>query len=151
MTPADRAEALLRRYFDACNAADRAALIDCFSADAVHWFPPGMPGGAWRGAEAIAEGWVRFVDRLHAVWTVDRIVAAADGREAVMEWSNWTRGRDREDRLTRGADWYVFDDDAARITEVRAYFAAPLQADRAVNELERFDYGARGYPTRRPD
>ncbi|MEM1316265.1 MAG: nuclear transport factor 2 family protein, partial [Pseudomonadota bacterium] len=110
----------------------------------------GMPGGAWRGAEAIADGWVRFVDRLGAVWTVDRIVAAADGRNAVMEWSNWTRGRDGEARLTRGADWYEFDAAVETITEVRAYFAAPLPAGRAVNELEGFDYAARGYPTERP-
>lgn len=151
MAPADRAEALLRRYFDACNAADHAALVDCFAEDAVHWFPPGMPGGAWRGAAAIADGWVRFVDRLDSVWTVDRIVTAADGRNAAMEWSNWTRGKNGEDRLTRGLDWYEFDADVARIADVRAYFAAPLPSDRAVNELETFEYAARGYPTARPE
>ncbi|MEO0682608.1 MAG: nuclear transport factor 2 family protein [Pseudomonadota bacterium] len=151
MTPADKAEALLRRYFDACNAADRAALVACFTDRATHWFPPGMPGGAWRGAEAIADGWVRFVDRLDAVWTVDRVCAAADGRDAVMEWSNWTRGRDGVERLTRGADWYRFDLHVRRITEVRAYFAAPLSSDLVAHELAEFDYATRGYPIRRPD
>ena len=53
----DKREALIRRYFDACNAADHDALVACFTPDAVHYFPPGLPGAPWRGAEAIAGGW----------------------------------------------------------------------------------------------
>ena len=29
-------DALIRRYFDACNAADYDALMSCFTPDAVH-------------------------------------------------------------------------------------------------------------------
>lgn len=146
MTPPERAEALLRRYFDACNAADVETLRACFTEDAVHWFPPGMPGEAWRGAEAIAANWARFVAKLDAVWTVDRLIAAPDGREAVLEYSNWTGA----ERLTRGVDWYLLTEDLARIAEVRGYFAAPVDLSREVNELAGFPYASRGYPTARP-
>ena len=47
-------EATIRRYFDACNAADHAALLGCFTPDAVHYFPPGLPEIPWRGADTIA-------------------------------------------------------------------------------------------------
>ena len=43
-------EALMRRYFDACNAADFDALVACFTPDAVHYFPPGLAGVPWRSA-----------------------------------------------------------------------------------------------------
>ena len=46
-TPEDHA-ALIRRYFDACNAADYDALVDCFTPDAVHYFPAGLPEVPWR-------------------------------------------------------------------------------------------------------
>jgi hypothetical protein len=45
----DAMESLIRRYFDACNAADANAIAACFVADAVHYFPPGMYGGPFRG------------------------------------------------------------------------------------------------------
>ena len=40
---------LITRYFDACNAADSGGIARCFAPEAVHYFPPGMYGGAWRG------------------------------------------------------------------------------------------------------
>ena len=43
-------EAEIRRYFDACNAADYDALMSCFTPDAVHYFPPGLADIPWRGA-----------------------------------------------------------------------------------------------------
>ncbi|WP_225185049.1 nuclear transport factor 2 family protein [Bradyrhizobium sp. NBAIM01] len=42
-------EATIRRYFDACNAADYDGLTACFTADAVHYFPPGLPDIPLRG------------------------------------------------------------------------------------------------------
>ena len=44
----------MRRYFDACNAADYDALVSCFTPDAVHYFPPGLDGVPWRTADTIA-------------------------------------------------------------------------------------------------
>lgn len=145
MTPPEKAEALIRRYYAACNAADAAALADCFTEDAVHYFPPGFPGEVWRGRAALAENWARFARKLNGHWTLDRFLSAPDGREAVIEWTNFTVGR-----ITRGGEWYLFDDAVERIREVRAYFAAPLEPGRAVHELAGFDYAGRGYPTERP-
>lgn len=48
-------EALIRRYFDACNAADYDALMSCFTPDAVHYFPPGLPEIPWRSADTISK------------------------------------------------------------------------------------------------
>ena len=45
---------LIRKYFDACNAADYDALMSCFTADAIHYFPPGLPDIPWRTVDVIA-------------------------------------------------------------------------------------------------
>jgi len=42
---AQRIEEAIRAYFVACNAADAAAMIACFTPDAVHYFPAGSPSG----------------------------------------------------------------------------------------------------------
>ena len=34
---------LIRKYFDGCNEADIEKMVSCFTPDAVHYFPPGMP------------------------------------------------------------------------------------------------------------
>ncbi len=34
---------LIRCYFDACNEADYDKLVSCFTPDAVHYFPSGLP------------------------------------------------------------------------------------------------------------
>ena len=54
----------MRRYFDACNAADYDALVACFTPDAVHYFPPGLAGVPWRSADTIARGWQECVATL---------------------------------------------------------------------------------------
>ena len=87
-TPADY-EALMRRYFDACNAADYDALVACFTPDAVHYFPPGLDGVPWRSADRIARGWQQCVATLGSQWTVDRLIVSHDSPEAVMEWTHW--------------------------------------------------------------
>ena len=79
----------MRRYFDACNAADYDALVACFTPDAVHYFPPGLDGIPWRSADTIARGWQHCVATLGSQWTVDRIVVSQDSPEAVMEWTHW--------------------------------------------------------------
>ena len=65
-TPGDHA-ALIRRYFDACNAADYQGLVDCFTPDAVHYFPPGLPEIPWRSAETIARKWIWCVEHLGSI------------------------------------------------------------------------------------
>ena len=125
-------EALMRRYFAACNAADFDALVACFTPDAVHYFPPGLAGVPWRSAETIARGWQECVATLGSQWTVDRLVVSHDSPEAVMEWTHWKNARGT---ALRGAEWYAFDPGSLRISEIRAYYAAPADPAVTVNEL----------------
>lgn len=138
----EKAEALIRHYFDMCNKADRQGLIDCFTPDGVHYFPHGLPGAPWRSAEAIADGWVSCVRDLGSKWTIERVLCAADGREAVIEWTHWKTLRGE---ALRGDEWYIFNDDITRIREIRAYYASPVNKTESVNQLHGFDYQSRGY------
>lgn len=142
MTPAAKAEALIRHYFAMCNAGDRQGLIDCFTPEGVHYFPPGLPGAPWRGAAAIADGWVWCVRTMGSRWTIEKVLCAADGREAVIEWTHWKTGIGE---ALRGDEWYVLNADVTRIAEIRAYYASPVNKAERVNGLHGFDYEARGY------
>lgn len=142
MTPVEKADALIRRYFAACNDADHIALVACFTPDAVHYFPPGLPGAPWRGATAIADGWVWCVKTLGSRWTIEKVLAGADGREAVIEWTHWKTALGE---VLRGDEWYVFNDDITAIVEIRAYYASPVNKFEPVNALFDFDYAGRGY------
>ena len=84
-------ETLIRRYFDACNAADYDALMACFTSDAVHYFPPGLPEIPWRGANTIARKWIWCVENLGSQWTIDKVLISHDSNEAVIEWTHWKR------------------------------------------------------------
>ena len=141
-TPGDY-EGLMRRYFDACNAADYDALLACLTPDAVHFFPPGLDGVPWRSADSIARGWHECVATLGSQWTVDRLIVSHDSPEAVMEWTHW---KNASGTALRGAEWYVFEPESVRIVEIRAYYAAPADRDVRVSELVGFDYAGRGYP-----
>lgn len=145
---AERAEALIRHYFDMCNAADRQGLVDCFTPDGTHYFPPGLPGAPWRGAEAVADGWVWCVENLGSKWTIEKVLAAPDGREAVIEWTHW---KTKVGEVLRGDEWYIFNDDGTRILEIRAYYASPVDKGQKVNGLHQFDYAGRGYTTTPPE
>lgn len=142
MSDPKTAEALIRRYFDACNRADRQGLIDCFTPDAVHYFPPGLPNVPWRGAETIADGWVWCVATLGSQWTIEKMLVDSSGREAVIEWTHWKTARNE---VLRGDEWYVLTDDASRITEIRAFYASPVDRTAPTNALAGFDYAGRGY------
>jgi ketosteroid isomerase-like protein len=135
-------EALIRRYFAACNAADAEALVACFTPDAVHYFPPGLPGVPWRGAATIAQQWVWCVGNLGSAWTIEKILLSSDTHEAVIEWTHWKR---KAGTAQRGDEWYVFDAASGLIREIRAYYAAPAARDGAIGELVGFDYAGRGY------
>lgn len=135
-------EALIRRYFAACNAGDRAGLLACFTPDAVHYFPPGLPEIPWRGATTIADKWLWCVEHLGSQWTIEKVLVGADGGEAVIEWTHWKR---KAGTAQRGDEWYVFDAASGLISEIRAYYAAPAAKDIPLGELVDFDYKGRGY------
>jgi hypothetical protein len=140
-------EALMRTYFDACNAADVDAMMACFEPDAVHYFPPGMYDGPFRGSRTIAERWAQAVAELGSVWTVDCIATDPARGRAVMEWTHFKSYRDT---ILRGDEWYVFDAESGLIREIRAYYASPQDADLARLELGGFDYAGREYATVSP-
>jgi ketosteroid isomerase-like protein len=135
-------EALIRRYFAACNAADHAALLSCFTPDAVHYFPPGLPEIPWRGADTIARKWIWCVEHLGSQWTIEKVLVGADSNEAVIEWTHWKR---KTGTAQRGDEWYVFDARSGLIQEIRAYYAAPAVKGVPIGELLDFDYPGRGY------
>lgn len=135
-------ETLIRRYFAACNAADHAALVSCFTADAVHYFPPGLPDIPWRGAQTIADKWLWCVANLGSQWTIERVLVSPATHEAVIEWTHW---KHKTSTAQRGDEWYVFDAASGLISEIRAYYAAPAVKDLPIGELTGFDYAARGY------
>src|SRR3546814_14367271 len=105
-----------------CNAADRQGLIDCFTADGVHYFPPGLPGAPWRGAEAIAEGWLWCVKTLGSRWTVEKVLAAGDGRAAVIQWTHWKTALGE---VLGGAEWYGLHESGLRMREYRPHHSTP--------------------------
>ena len=140
-------EAAIRGYFDACNSGDVVRIASFFEAAAVHYFPPGMYEGPFRGAETIARKWHDAVVRLGSVWRVDQVLCDPATRRAVIEWSHFKR---RHGVLLRGDEWYVF---SARglIDEIRAYYASPQDGSLERLELAGFDYAARGYAMSVPD
>jgi ketosteroid isomerase-like protein len=135
-------ESLIRRYFAACNAADYEALLACFTPDAVHYFPPGLPEIPWRGADTIARKWIWCVENLGSQWTIEKVLISPDSPEAAIEWTHWKR---KQSTAQRGDEWYVFDPRSDLIREIRAYYAAPAVKDVPIGELVDFDYAGRGY------
>jgi methyltransferase len=138
---------LITRYFDACNAADSGGIARCFVADAVHYFPPGMYGGAWRGARLIGERWADSVATRGSAWTVDRMVCEPESDQAVIEWTHY---KTRDGTVLRGDEWYLFDPETGLIAEIRAYYASPQDPSRPRLELDGFDYEGRGYHSQSP-
>ena len=136
-------EALMRRYFDACNAADYDALVACFTPDAVHYFPPGLAGVPWRSAETIARGWQECVATLGSQWTVDRLIVSHDSPEAVMEWTHW---KNASGTALRGAEWYAFDPGSLQDLRDPGLLRGARRPEVTINELVGFDYAGRGYP-----
>lgn len=140
-------DALIRRYFDGCNEADIDKMIACFTPDAIHYFPPGMYDGPFRGAARIAEKWKVAVENLGSYWTVDRLLVDPLSEQAVMEWSHF---KTRAGTVLRGIEWYEFDRSSGLISEIRAYYASPQASDLSKLELGGFDYEGRGYPSAPP-
>lgn len=135
-------ETEIRRYFAACNAGDHDALVSCFTPDAVHYFPPGLPDIPWRSAEVIARKWVWCVETLGSQWTIEKVLCSSTAPEAVIEWTHWKR---KAGTALRGDEWYVFCEKTGLIKEIRAYYASPADGSVAINQLPDFDYRGRGY------
>ena len=144
---AEGMERWIRDYFAACNAADVEQIASFFEPDAVHYFPPGMYDGPFRGARTIGERWKKAVETLGSYWTVDQIICDPATRRAAIEWSHFKR---RQGVLLRGDEWYVFSP-RGLIAEIRAYYASPQDGSLPKLELGGFDYSGRGYPTNAPE
>lgn len=144
----DSMASLIRTYFDGCNEANVEKMTSCFVPDGVHYFPPGMYGGAWIGAQTIADRWVAAVQKLGSTWTIDQMLTDAASARAVIEWSHF---KIYEGTLLRGDEWYVFDRETGLIEEIRAYYASPQDPNLDRLELEGFDYAGRGYALEPPD
>jgi hypothetical protein len=139
-------EARIRRYFDDCNAGDAERIAAHFEPQAVHYFPPGMYEGPFRGASTIAAKWRAAVQNLGSYWTVDQVICDPARRRAVIEWTHFKR---KPGVILRGDEWYEF---SARglIQEIRAYYASPQDPALRTLELGGFDYAGRGYPVKAP-
>ena len=138
----------IERYYAGCNGADKAEMIACFTADAVHYFPPGTNSAPWQGADVIADKWVWCAENLGSKWTLDRVLIQPETDEAVAEWTHW---RTKNGSYLRGDEWYVFDRDSGLISEIRAYFAAAWDPSLEKSEIPGFDYAGRDYPLTPPD
>jgi methyltransferase len=139
---ARRMEQAIRDYFDACNAGDAAAVAACFAPGAVHYFPPDMYDGPFRGGETIGAKWAWAVQTMGSHWTVDEIICDPDTDRAVIEWTHEKR---KMDVVLRGDEWYRVDPGTGLITEIRAYYASPQAPGLARFELGGYPYAERGY------
>jgi hypothetical protein len=139
-------EAHIRAYFDACNSGDPERIATYFEPDGVHYFPPGMYGGPFRGALEIGRRWQAAVQNLGSYWTVDQFIGEPETRRAVIEWTHFKR---KQNTVLRGDEWYVFSE-RGLIREIRAYYASPQDRGLAALELGGFDYAGRGYPLEGP-
>lgn len=130
---------LIRRYYEGCSAGDIDAMMATFHEEVIHYFLAPNPGSApVSGAEHLARYWRKVQARIDARWIVDSFLA--DGDDAVIEWSMFhTPGGAQERIVTRGAEWYRFED--GRIREIRSYH----QLGERSSELDGFDYGPRGW------
>ncbi|MGQ0699001.1 MAG: nuclear transport factor 2 family protein [Panacagrimonas sp.] len=140
-------EAHIRAYFEACNSGNPERIAAYFEPDAIHYFPPGMYGGPFRGALEIGRRWQAAVQNLGSYWTVDQVICEPETRRAAIEWTHFKRA---ENKILRGDEWYVFSA-AGLIAEIRAYYASPQDRGLDVLALGSFDYESRGYPMRGPE
>src|SRR6267378_655389 len=67
-------EEVIRGYFDACNTGDADAVATFFAPGAVHYFPPDMYEGPFRGGDTIGAKRSWAVQTLGSRWTVDEII-----------------------------------------------------------------------------
>ncbi len=143
----DSMEARIRKYFDDCNSGDVDRIAANFEPDGIHYFPPGMYGGPFRGGKTIGERWHQAVEKLGSYWTVDQVICDPASRRAVIEWTHF---KPKQGTMLRGDEWYIFSE-RGLIEEIRAYYASPQDPNLKALELGGFDYAGRGYPLSKPD
>jgi hypothetical protein len=139
-------ETRIRDYFADCNSGDIERIAAHFEPDGVHYFPPGMYEGPFRGGRTIGAKWRAAVLTLGSYWTVDQVLCDPPSRRAVIEWTHFKRS---SGVILRGDEWYIFSE-RGLIQEIRAYYASPQDASLKVLELGGFDYSGRGYPVKAP-
>ena len=139
---ARRMEEVIRGYFDACNTGDADAVAKFFAPGAVHYFPPDMYEGPFRGGDTIGAKWSWAVRTLGSHWTVDEIICDPGSERAVIEW---THEKTKTGVVLRGDEWYHFDPDSGLIAEIRAYYASPQATGLDRLELAGYPYAERGY------
>ena len=139
-------EQIIKTYFEGCNEANFDKMVACFLPSAIHYFPPDMYDGPWRGADTIANHWIAAVEKLGSYWTIDNIVVDINKNEAVIEWTHF---KTKLGGYLRGDEWYRFDKDGL-ICEIKAYYACPTVDGGARYEIGGFDYKALGYPLTAP-
>jgi hypothetical protein len=135
-------ESVIRRYFEGCNEGSVDKIASCLLPDAVHYFPPGMYGGAFTGGRTIGERWAAAVSELGSRWALERVAIDVDTDSAVAEWTHY---KTHAGTVLRGDEWYEFDPSTGLISEIRAYYASPQARDLQRLELAGFDYAMRGY------
>ena len=130
----------IARYFNGANTADLHLMMSCFTEDIAAYSVAHSPRF---GASAVAQFFVDLHDS-DARWTIDHV--AVQEPEAIVEWSAlFTPEGGAGEVLTRGIDWFVFEN--GRIREIREYFD-PRNGSRvaSVYELQDFPYEDRRYP-----
>ena len=140
-------EQIIKTYFEGCNEANFDKMVACFLPSAIHYFPPDMYDGPWRGADTIANHWIAAVEKLGSYWTIDNIVVDINKNEAVIDWTHF---KTKLGVTLRGSEWYIFDDESGLIKELWAYYASPQ--DKTLKNLEIYgmDYKKRGIATSPP-
>ena len=128
--------AWINDYFAACNSGDVDRIAACFEPDGVHYFPPGMYAGPFRGARTIGERWHAAVASGGSYWTVDQVITDPATRRAVIEWTHFKR---KAGVMLRGDEWYKFSE-RGLISEIRAYYASPQDSSLKVLEIGGYDY-----------
>ncbi|WP_314325092.1 nuclear transport factor 2 family protein [Paenarthrobacter ilicis] len=144
-----RMEETIRTYFDGCNEADVDKMASQFTDEAVHYFPPGLDG-PWAGNRTIAEKWRHLVLTVGSAWSIERIIAEPESLQAAIEWTHWKTALGG---CLRGDEWYKFDPETGKITEIRAFYASRPDGRDGLT-LEGYDYETNGYflasPVERP-
>lgn len=92
-------EAHIRDYFSACNSGDPERIAAYFEPEGVHYFPPGMYGGPFRGALEIGKRWQAAVQTFGSYWTVDQFIGDPATGRAAIEWTHFKR---RDGVILRG-------------------------------------------------
>ena len=140
-------EQTIRKYFEGCNESSYDKMVSFFIPDAVHYFPPDMYDGPWKGASKIANGWIEAVKNIGSYWTIDNLIVDPERDGAVFEWTHF---KTKLAITLRGAEWYSFDSKTGLIKELWAYYASPQDQQLKHLELKGMDYTGRGFPKSPP-